>query len=62
MSVVAPVIVPLYSWGERGIEKGCFIIIVIVIIIIIIVIIIIIIIVINSNNNNNRIGSEPARF
>ena len=51
MSVVAPVIVPLYSWGERGIEKGCFIIIVI-----------IIIIDINSNDNNNRIGSEPARF
>ena len=29
MSVVSPVIVPLYSWGERGIEKGCFIITVI---------------------------------
>ena len=56
MSVVAPVIVPLYSWGERGIEKRCFIII------IIMMMMIIIIIVINSNNNNNRIGSEPARF
>ena len=30
MSVVAPVIVSLYSWGERGIEKGCFIITVII--------------------------------
>ena len=59
MSVVAPVIVPLYSWGDGGIEKRCFIII---IIIIIMMMIIIIIIVINSNNNNNRIGSEPARF
>ena len=54
MSVVAPVIVPLYSWGDGGIEKRCFIII--------IIIMMIIIIVINSNNNNNRIGSEPARF
>ena len=60
MSVVAPVIVPLYSWGDGGIEKRCFIIIII--IIIIMMMIIIIIIVINSNNNNNRIGSEPARF
>ena len=62
MSVVAPVIVPLYSWGDGGIEKRCFIIIIIIIIIIMMMMMIIIIIVINSNNNNNRIGSEPARF
>ena len=52
---MAPVIVPLYSWGGKGIEKGCFIITVI-------IMIIIITIVINSNNNNNnRIGSERER-